>query len=611
MKTFDSARRDLLRLSSMGLAASAVSAIPALAAKKPAAPVLSPLLFDVRTFGATGDGKTVDSPAINKAIEAAAAAGGGTVVFPAGNYISFSIRLKSHVDLYLTQGCAIIAADSPKPGETTGYMGGTYDPAEPKTAYDAYQDYGHNHWHNSLLWGEGISDFSITGPGLIWGRGLSYGAGPGRGPAGAGASGPGFGPGRPTGAAGAPAAPGAPTAPAAPAAQGAPGAPGAAAGAARPGGAAAPGGAGAPGRGARGNYPQFQAEQAGVGNKAIGLKNCRNVVLRDFSMLKGGHFAILVTGVDNLTIDNLKIDTDRDGMDIDCCKNVRVSNCTVNSPWDDAIVPKSSFALGYNRTTENMNITNCYVAGCWELGSVLDGTWKRRPNGGTGRIKCGTESNGGFINITISNCVFEGCQGLALETVDGALLEDIAVTNITMRDIASCPIYLRLGARLRGPKGAAGTDQSTVVGKLRRVLISNIACHNTASRFGSNITGIPGFPVEDLKISDVFVECIGGGTPDQAKIEVAERENAYPEPGMLGTLPAYGFYFRHLNRLEMSHVEVAPVAPDARPAIYLDYLHRDDFLAITAPSTPPAFSFNKSTDIRVMCSRAAPDSTTP
>jgi hypothetical protein len=150
-----------------------------------------------------------------------------------------------------------------------------------------------------------------------------------------------------------------------------------------------------------------------------------------------------------------------------------------------------------------------------------------------------------------------------------------------------------------------------VVGTLKRVLLSNIACHNTASRFGSNITGIPGFPVEDLKISDVYVECVGGGTPDQVKIEVPERENGYPEPGMLGPLPAYGFYFRHLNRLEMSHVEVAPVAPDARPAIYLDDVHRADFIAITAPSTPPAFSFNKSTDVRVLLSRAAPDSTTP
>jgi polygalacturonase len=586
MKNFDSARRDLLRLSSMGLAASAVTAIPVLgASKKAAAPPLSPMLFDVRTFGATGDGKTVDSPAINKAIDAAATAGGGTVIFPAGNYLSFSIRLKSHVDLYLTQGCTIIAADSPLPGQTNGYMGGTYDAAEPQNpTIEPFQDYGHNHWHNSLLWGDGISDFSITGPGLIWGRGLSAGVGGGRPPAAAAAPGSG------AASAAPPAAPPAPTSPATPAAAEAT----------------------LPPRGARGNYLSFRAEQAGVANKTFGLKNCRNVVLRDFSILKGGHFAILVTGVDNLTIDNLKIDTDRDGMDIDCCKNVRVSNCTVNSPWDDAIVPKSSYALGYARACNNIAITNCYVAGCWELGSVLDGTWKRRTGGGgTGRIKFGTESNGGFINIAISNCVFEGCQGLAMETVDGALLQDITVSNITMRDIISCPIYLRLGARLRGPKAKAAGDPNTVVGSLKRVLINNINCFNTASRYGSNITGIPGYPVEDLKISDVYIQCAGGGTPEQVKIDVPENIDRYPEPGMLGTLPTYGFYFRHLNRLEMSHVEIAPVAPDARPAIYLDDVHRADFFAITAPSSPPAFSINKSTDVRVLMSRAAPDSTTP
>jgi polygalacturonase len=593
MKPFDSVRRDLLRLSSMGLAASAVTAIPALAAAQTQGDVsrgsASPLLFDVRSYGATGDGKTVDSPAINQAIEAAADAGGGTVVFPAGNYVSFSIRLKSKVHLYLSQGATIIAAESPLPGQTTGYRGGIYDAAEPKTAWDAYQDYGHNHWHNSLIWGEGISDISITGPGLIWGRGLSFGAGPGRPPAGAGATGVGFAPERSRAAVS--------------------DVTGAVVG------AAAPARTAMPGRGARGNYPMYQAEQPGVGNKTIALKNCHNVILRDFSILKGGHFGLLLTGVDNLTIDNLKIDTDRDGMDIDCCKNVRVSNCTVNSPWDDGICPKSSFALGYNRATENVTITNCFVSGCYRLGTVLDGTWKKftmeadHKVGGTGRIKCGTESNGGFKNITISNCVFEGCQGLALETVDGALLEDISVTNITMRDIISCPIYLRLGARLRGPKGTG--DQSTVVGTLRRVLLSNIVCHNTASKFGSNITGIPGYPVEDLNISDVFVECVGGGTGEEAKIEVPEKEDKYPEPGMLGTLPAYGFYFRHVNRLEMSHVEVAPAAPDARPAIYTDEVHRADFFAITAPSTPPAFSFNHSTGLRVLWSRAAPDSTTP
>ncbi len=596
MNNFDSARRDLLRLSSMGLAASAVSAIPALAAapKKVETTALSPIFFDVRTYGATGDGKTVDSAAINKAIEAAAAAGGGTVIFPAGTYMCFSIRLKSKVDLFLAQGCTIEAAASPKPGETTGYMGGTYDEAEPKTTYDAYQDYGHNHWHNSLIWGEGISDISITGPGLIYGKGLSFGAGPGR------AAGPprdGFGPGRPGGAA---AAPGAGATPAAGATPGA----GGAQGAGRP--------AGFLPR-SRGDYPMYQAEQAGVGNKAIALKNCRNVAFRDFSILKGGHFGMLLTGVDNVTIDNLTIDTDRDGMDIDCCKNVHVSNCTVNSPWDDAIVPKSSFALGYNRPCDNMTIANCFVSGCYRLGTVLNGTWKKftmeedHKVGGTGRIKMGTESNGGFRNVSISNCVFEGCQGLALETVDGALLEDFSVSNLTMRDIISCPIYIRLGARLRGPKGAG--DQSTVVGTLKRVLIQNVNCYNTAAHFGSNITGIPGFAVEDVKLSDIYVEHDGGGTAEQAKIDVPEKENAYPEPGMLGPLPAHGFYLRHVNRIQMNHLEIRPLKPDARPAIYTEDVHRADFIDITAPSQPAAFSFNKSTDIRVRLSRAAADAT--
>src|SRR3984957_19204375 len=185
-------------------------------------------------------------------------------------------------------------------------------------------------------------------------------------------------------------------------------------------------------------------------------------------MLACGHFAILATGVDNLTIDNLKIDTNRDGINIDCCRNVHISNCSVNSPWDDAICPKSSFALGYARPTENMTITNCYVAGSYELGTMLDGTYKKFAAdvprlARNGRIKCGTESNGGFRNITISNCVFEGCMGLALESEDGALCEDIAISNITMRDVVSAPPSWGLGARLRGPK------ESTKVGTLRRV----------------------------------------------------------------------------------------------------------------------------------------------
>lgn len=166
-------RRDLLKLSPLALASTAVGHTALAQSQEPAA---AEALFNVRSYGATGDGKTVDTPSINKAIEAVARAGGGTLLFPAGTYVCFTIHLRSTVDLYLSRGCTILAADSPKPGETTGYRGGVYDPAGPAQPWEQYQDYGHNHWQNSLFVGEDISNFSITGPGLIHGKGLSHGS---------------------------------------------------------------------------------------------------------------------------------------------------------------------------------------------------------------------------------------------------------------------------------------------------------------------------------------------------------------------------------------------------------------------------------------------------
>jgi polygalacturonase len=483
--------------------------------------------FGVRQFGARGDGVTSDSPAINRAIDAAAAAGGGTVFFPAGIYLSYSIRLKSKVGLYLDHGAVILAGPTPLDGAATG----GYDAAEPQGAWEPYQDYGHNHWHNSLIWGEGLDDVSITGPGMIWGKGLSRGW------------------------------------------ENEPGRP--------------------------------DTTKQGVGNKAIALKNCRNVLLRDFKILEGGWFGLLATGVDNLTVDNLLIDTNRDGMDFDCCRNVRVSNCTVNSPWDDAICPKSSFALGYARPTENVTIANCYVTGDFELGSLMDGTWKRaaRPRGvPTGRIKLGTESNGGFKNITISNCVFESCQGFALESEDGAIVEDITFTGITMRDIRSAPIFLRLGTRMRGPSDAKP-------GTMRRVILSNIVSSG-ASQLPSILSGVPGHMIEDIKISDVFLEQVGGGSAELAAREPEEREAAYPDPHMFGDLPAAGFFVRHVRNLEMTNVEIATRAADARPAFWLHDVTGADFFRLRVPQgARPAFDLRQVKEFRSFGSRQMDDLT--
>jgi polygalacturonase len=478
--------------------------------------------FEVRKFGAKGDGKALDSPAINKAIAAAAAAGGGTVLFTAGTYRSFSIRLKSNVALYLDQGATILAAH-PNDGD------GKYDLPEPNP-WDQYQDFGHSHWHNSLIWGENLENVSILGPGRIWGKGLvrsgsqsrtkeqndaleKQGPDPKAGPWG---------------------------------------------------------------------YPNARdAVEPGWGNKAIALKLSRNVIIRDISILHGGHFAILATGVDNLTIDNVKIDTNRDGIDVDACKNVRISNCTINSPFDDAICPKSSYALGYARVTENVTITNCQVSG-YDEGTLFDGTYKRdfrNANGTfspTGRIKFGTESNGGFKNITVSNCVFDYSRGLALEAVDGALLEDVTISNITMRDISNSPIFLRLGSRNRGPR------ETTKVGAMRRVIISNIVVYNADPKYSSIISGIPGYLIEDVQLSNIRVYAKGGGTKEQAALDPPERENIYPEPAMFGDLPAYGFFIRHIKGLQMRDVEVSYLTSDQRPAFWLNDVIGAEFIHVKA-----------------------------
>jgi len=500
--------------------------------------------FNVKVFGASGDGKTLDTPTINKTIDAAAVAGGGTVFFPAGSYLSVSIRLKSNVALYLDQGATIVAA-TPGPGVA-------YDPPEPNP-WDQYQDFGHSHWRNSLIWGENLENIAIFGPGKIWGKGLVRSGGASR------------------------------TAAQNEAVRTVP--------------ASGPFG-----------YPNPRdAVEPGWGNKSISLKLCRNVILKDFTIFHGGHFAILATGVDNLTIDNLKIDTNRDGIDIDACRNVRISNCTVNSPFDDAICLKSSYGLGYARATENVTITNCQVSG-YDEGTLLDGTFKREykrysHDSTTGRIKFGTESNGGFKNITISNCVFDYSRGLALEAVDGALLEDVTINNITMRDITNAPIFIRLGNRARGPK------ETTTVGKLRRVIISNIVVYNADPKYGSIISGIPGHLIEDLRLSNVRIYSRGGGTKEQAARQPPEMESTYPEPVMFGEIPAYGFFIRHVNGLKLDNVEVSFMKEDFRPAFWLNDVKGAEFFRVRAQRSAdgPTFILNDVEDFSVQQSHPLPD----
>nr|WP_321408163.1 glycoside hydrolase family 28 protein [uncultured Carboxylicivirga sp.] len=433
--------------------------------------------YNIRDYEAVGDGKAIDSPAINAAIDEASKNGGGTIYVPAGTYACYSIRLKSNITLYLESGATILAAF---PTQKDGY-----DAAEPNPD-NPFQDFGHSHWKNSLIWAIGEHDIAIEGHGLIHGEGLT----------------------------------------------------------------------------------REESRLTGVGNKAIAFKECHNITLKDISMLHCGHFALLATGVDNLHVLNVKVDTNRDGFDIDCCRNVRITDCSVNCPWDDAIVLKSSYGLGYFKDTENVTISGCFVSG-YDKGSALAATWETyedvAPDHGTntGRIKLGTESSGGFKNIAITNCIFERSRGLAIEAVDGGHLEDIVISNITMRNVGNSPFFFRLGARQRSPKG-------TPIGKMQRILVQNVNVYDADSQFSNIISGVPGHSIQSLTFSNINIWFKGGHPAEDGLITPPENERTYPEPWMFGTIPASGFYIRHAKDVIFDNVRFYFDQPDGRPLFKLD-----------------------------------------
>ena len=460
-------------------------ALPAMTSPSPAFGAPAGSAFNVKDFIAAENGATFATGAINKAIEACSAAGGGTVYFPAGRYVSGSIRLKSNITLHFEAGATLVGA----PNDINAY-----DDAE-DNPFDMYQDFGHSHWHNSLIWGEGLENIAITGRGIIDGGGMTE-----------------------------------------------------------------------------------EMPSHGGGNKTVALKLCRNIAIRDITFKHAGHFAVLPTGCDNMIIDGVTVDSNRDGINLDCCRNVRVSNCSINTPIDNALCLKTSYALGEKRVTENVTITNCLLSGFVE-GSLLDGTMDRTGNY-NGGIKLGTESNGDFRNITISNCVFDCCSnGLSIGTMDGGTIENLTISNITMRNVIEAPIFFRIGSRGRGP-------DNPPVGKIRDVKISNVIVKGAN---GSHISGISDHPIEDISLDNIKIIYDGGGSKEDTQRIPAENEKAYYY--LTARLPSYGMFIRHAKGISLRNVTVGFNERDLRPALYcddLDGFELDNFKAQRVPDGEPS-----------------------
>ncbi|MHA6718625.1 rhamnogalacturonidase [Sphingomonas sp. RS6] len=464
------------------------------------------LVLDVRAHGALGDGVALDGPAVAAALAAAHKAGGGIVLLPPGTYRSFSLRLPSRVTLAIEAGATLLAA-TPGPD-------GAYDLPEDRGP-QLYQDFGHSHWHNSLIWAEDAEDIAILGKGRIDGAGLTRN------------------------------------------------------------------GPGTPWRAQRGERPLSMAAMTaaqvatlepdaaamrGQGNKAIALVRCRRVGIADLTILRAGHFAILASEVDDLACTGLTIDTNRDGIDLDGVRRATVSHCRVNTPNDDGIVLKTSLALG-RTNCEDVTIEHCTVSG-FDPGTLLDGSHGRTQQLApdldrvTGRIKLGTESNGDFRRIRIRNCRFVRSRGLAIESVDGGTIEDLHADNLAMEDVTSAPLFVRLGARLRGPAG-------TTIGAIRGVRLQGITATGVDPRFAAILAGLPDHPIEAVHLADIALH-FTGGFAGAAPAPPPERADAYPEPSMFGPTPAWGLWARHVRGLSAVRLSLTRDGADARPPLLLD-----------------------------------------
>jgi hypothetical protein len=277
---------------------------------------------------------------------------------------------------------------------------------------------------------------------------------------------------------------------------------------------------------------------------------------------------VRITGV---TVRSL-VNHNNDGIDIDSCHRVIISDCNIES-GDDAIVLKSTSA----RVCRDVAVSNCVLS--------------TRCNA----LKMGTESNGGFQNIAITGCVIYNTRlaGVALEIVDGGTMDRVVVSNIAM-DRVGAPIFVRLGNRARPFK--KGTEKPGV-GAMRNITISNIEA-NGANPTGCAISGLPEAAIENLTLSNIRLSFEGGGTKTDAARPIPEEPTAYPEYKMFGKLSAYGFFCRHVKGLRLLNVQLQWEKPDQRYALVLDDVEEALIDDLDTPHSPGAEATLRATNAR-------------
>lgn len=427
--------------------------------------------FSISSFGAVGDGKQLETQAIQRAIDAAAAEkDGGRVVFPAGRYLSGSIRLKSRVTLHLEKGATLLGSTDLSHYQRLNFL--------------------------ALVMADKQQDVGITGEGVIDGQGKPIAESV--------------------------------IAPIKP-----------------------------------GSFPDAGEAKRPV---ILNFRNCRNVTVRDVTLRESACWVQLYRDCDHVHIENIKVRTlaaiTNDGLDLDGCSNVVVRGCDIDSE-DDALCLKSS-----RRFCENILIENC------------------RLRSSCNALKFGTASHIGFKNITVRNLDIHDTylSGIALQIVDGGLMENIHISKVRMRTTNN-PIFIRLGHRnVNGPvgsiKGVTISDVDAVIPNRKKSEMNKFPSywrHLCTTLITGSITGLPGHPVKGVTLKNISITYGGiGSEPGKDHILLKDLEKVpecapnYPESKMFGVLPAWGLYGRHVEGLKMENFTLKASGTDYRAAVVLD-----------------------------------------
>jgi polygalacturonase len=325
------------------------------------------------------------------------------------------------------------------------------------------------------------------------------------------------------------------------------------------------------------NGRTYSHKSPSTGN-LIEFEACKNVIIENVTLRGSESWTLHLLACEEVLVTGIKIRNplhgpNTDGIDINMCGNVMISNCDIYTS-DDAIVLKSRHPDYYGKVCENITVTNCILT------AISNG------------FKIGTETMSDFRNIVFSNSVIKAAKagdelakvtaayvdsnrlgseylgltsGISLESVDGSNLQGVTITNIVM-DGARVPIFIRLANR--GRYAEIKKVAVPVPGTLKDVVISNVIVYNAT--ISSSISSIPGSYVENVMLNNIMIRTKGGGNKESAEKKLDEKINSYPEGTMWGTMPVSGFYVRHVKGLQMSDITIIVGENDMRPLIKFD-----------------------------------------